>query len=323
MSKVIVVALGGNALLKKGQKGTIYEQFDNTRKSCVELVKIIKAGHRLVITHGNGPQVGAVMLQNEAAAHVSPPMPLGICVTETQGFIGYMIQQCMSNAMEKNGINAPIVTLITQTLVEDADPSFMNPTKPIGPFYSEYKARKLMEIRRMMGVTGFVMKDDSGRGWRRVVASPDPKSIIEKDIIRKMADDGIIVIAVGGGGSAVARTSVQDPKGPLDGREVVVDKDLASSVLAREINADEFVILTDVEKVAINFGKPNQRFIDKMSAAEARKYLAEGQFGEGSMAPKVEAAVRFVESGKPRAIIASLEKAMQALEGKAGTVILP
>ncbi|PKK81383.1 MAG: carbamate kinase, partial [Thermoplasmata archaeon HGW-Thermoplasmata-2] len=248
---------------------------------------------------------------------------LGICVTETQGFIGYMIQQCMSNAMEKNGINAPIVTLITQTLVEDADPSFMNPTKPIGPFYSEYKARKLMEIRRMMGVTGFVMKDDSGRGWRRVVASPDPKSIIEKDIIRKMADDGIIVIAVGGGGSAVARTSVQDPKGPLDGREVVVDKDLASSVLAREINADEFLILTDVEKVAINFGKPNQRFIDKMSAAEARKYLAEGQFGEGSMAPKVEAAVRFVESGKPRAIIASLEKAMQALDGKAGTVIIP
>jgi carbamate kinase len=323
MSKMVVVALGGNALLRKGQKGTIYEQFDNTRKSCVELVKLVKEGYKLVITHGNGPQVGAVMMQNEAAAHVSPPMPLGICVTETQGFIGYMIQQCMSNMMEKNGMRVPIITLITQTLVDDKDTSFTNPTKPIGPFYSEYKAKKLMEIRKAMGVTDFVMKDDSGKGWRRVVPSPDPKSIIEKDIVRKVADLGIIPVCIGGGGSAVARTNAEDKKGPLDGREVVIDKDLASSVLAREIGADEFVILTDVEKVAINFGKPNQQFLDTMTVAEARKYIAEEQFGKGSMAPKVEAAVRFVESGKPRAIIASLEKAAQALDGKAGTVIVP
>ncbi|MDD5503631.1 MAG: carbamate kinase [Candidatus Thermoplasmatota archaeon] len=323
MSKTVVVALGGNALLKKGEKGTVYEQFENTRKSCVQLVKIVQAGHKLVLTHGNGPQVGAIMLQNEASAHVSPPMPLGICVTESQGFIGYMVQQCMSNAMEKMNMRVPVVTLITQTLVDDNDPSFANPTKPIGQFYTEEKAKELMKIREDLGVKDFVMKEDSGRGWRRVVASPDPKSIIEHKIIRKLADDGIIPVCVGGGGSAVARTSIEDRKGPLDGREVVIDKDLASSVLAREINADEFVILTDVEKVAINFGKPNQQFLDKMTVAEARKYLAEGQFGKGSMAPKVEAAVRFVESGKPRAIIASLEKAMQALDGKAGTVIVP
>lgn len=320
---VAVVALGGNALLKKGQKGTIYEQFENTRRTCKELLKLIKAGYRLVISHGNGPQVGAILLQNENAAHLTPPMPLGICVTETQGFIGYMIQQCLSNIMEKNGIHIPVVTLITQTLVDDSDTSFKNPVKPIGPFYSEYKARKLMEIRKIMGVTDFIMKEDSGRGWRRVVPSPEPKSIVEKDIVKKLVDQGVIVICAGGGGSAVARISMYDPKGPLDGREAVIDKDLASSVLAMEIDADEFLILTDIEKVAINFGKPNQIFLDRMAVPEARKYLAEGHFGEGSMAPKVEACIRFVESGKSRAIITSMDKAMEALEGKAGTVIVP
>jgi len=309
MRKRAVVALGGNALIKEGQEGTIYEQFANTREVSKSIVKMIKNGWDVVITHGNGPQVGAILLQNDLAKDVTPPMPLGICVAESEGLIGYMIQQCLSNALKKVNVEKSVVTLITQVLVDEDDPSFSNPTKPIGPYYNEEEALDILK-------EGYQMTRQP-EGWRIVVPSPDPKSIVEGDIIKKMLDDDIVVIASGGGGMPVIE---KEDRG-LDGLEAVIDKDLASERLAEAIGADLLLILTDVEKVYLDYKTPKEKALDTISLKELKKYYEEGYFPPGSMGPKILAAIRFLEYGGKKVIISNVEKGWEALQEKTGTHI--
>jgi carbamate kinase len=310
--KTIVVALGGNAIIEEGTEGTIGQQFANTRKSLSAIVGMIREGHKVVLTHGNGPQAGVHLIRNEAASSQVPPSPLGVIVADTQGSMGYMIAQCLSNALIREGVTKQVVTVITQVEVDPADPSMLNPTKYVGPFYKAVQIEKLRE-------RGWLIKEDPGRGYRRVVPSPMPLDVIEKDIIRDLIDDGKIVIAVGGGGVPVKRGE----DGILEGVDAVIDKDRASALLANLIAADELIILTGVERVAINFKKPDQKFLDKMTVAECEKYLAEGQFPKGSMGPKIEAACDFVKRGGAKVIITTMENATLAVDGKAGTVIIP
>ncbi|HDD57388.1 MAG TPA: carbamate kinase [Thermoplasmatales archaeon] len=309
MTKRAVIALGGNALIKPGQKGTIYEQFANTRETVKSIVKIIKDGWDVVLTHGNGPQVGAILLQNQAGRDLVPPMPLGICVAESQGLIGYMIQQCLSNALRKEGINKDVVTIVTQVLVDDKDPAFENPTKPIGPYFNEDQALKLLK-------DGYQMTKQKN-GWRIVVPSPDPKAIIEANIIKTLLDDGIIVIAAGGGGMPV----VERKGWGLDGREAVVDKDLSAERLAEAIGADVLLILTDVPYVYLNYGSEDQEPLRQVNLEEIKKFYEDGHFPAGSMGPKILAAIRFLENGGERAIIADIDHAWEALKGETGTHI--
>jgi len=309
MRKKAVIALGGNALIKKGQEGTIYEQFANTRQICQSLVKIIQEGYNVVITHGNGPQVGAILLQNDFARDITPPMPLGICVAESEGLIGYMVQQTLSNALKKAEINKSVVAIITQVLVDEADPSFKNPTKPIGPIYDEDELEEIKE-------EGYKVKKQKD-GWQIVVPSPDPKKIVEGDIIKQMLDDGIIVIASGGGGMPV----IEKEGWGLDGLEAVIDKDLSSERLAEQINADLLMILTNVEKVYINYNTVNQKAINKISLNELEEYYNKNHFPPGSMGPKILAAIRFLKSGGKKVIISHIEKAYDAFLGKTGTHI--
>ncbi len=310
MGKKAVIALGGNALIKEGQKGTIYEQFANTREISKSIVKIIKDGWDVVITHGNGPQVGAILLQNDIAKDVLSPMPLGICVAESQGLIGYMIQQCLLNAFNKADIRKPVVTLITQVLVDKDDPSFSDPTKPIGPHYNEKDAMNLLKKGYQL-----IRQPD---GWRIVVPSPDPKSIVEGDIIKKMLDEGIIVIASGGGGMPV----VEKENWGLDGLEAVIDKDLAAERLAEVIDAELLLILTDVDNVYLYYNTPKQKTLNKVSLEDIKKYYKDGSFPVGSMGPKILAAIRFLEYGGKKAIISNVEKGWEALQGETGTHIL-
>ena len=309
MDKKVIVALGGNALIKRGQEGTIYEQFANTREISKHIVKMIKDGWNVVVTHGNGPQVGAILLQNDLARDITPSMPLGICVAESEGLIGYMIQQCLSNALKEANVDKPVVALITQVLVDEEDPSFKNPTKPIGPYYGEEEVQELVD-------EGYKIKKAKD-GWRIVVPSPDPKSIVEGEIIKKLLDDGILVIASGGGGMPV----IEKEGWGLDGIEAVIDKDLASERLAEAVDAELFVILTNVEKVYINFNKKNQKALEKVTLDEIKKHYDAGEFPSGSMGPKVLAAIRFLESGGKKVIISSVEKGYGALNGKTGTHI--
>ena len=304
-----MIALGGNALIKPGQKGTIYEQFANTRETVKSIVKIIKDGWDVVLTHGNGPQVGAILLQNQAGRDLVPPMPLGICVAESQGLIGYMIQQCLSNALRKEGIKKDVVTIITQVLVDDNDPAFENPTKPIGPYFDEKQALKLLK-------DGYQMTKQKN-GWRIVVPSPDPKAIVEADVIKNLLDSGVIVITAGGGGMPV----VERKGWGLDGREAVVDKDLSAERLAEDIGANVLLILTDVPYVYLNYGSEKQRALKEVKLEEMRKYYEDGHFPAGSMGPKVLAAIRFLENGGERAIIADIDHAWEALKGETGTHI--
>ena len=271
------------------------------------IVKIIKEGWDIVITHGNGPQVGAILLQNDLARDITPPMPLGICVAESEGLIGYMIQQCLSNALKTEKINKPVVTLITQVLVDINDPSFKNPSKPIGPFYDEEEVKEIKE-------EGYQVKKYS-EGWRIVVPSPDPKSIVEGDIINKMLDDDVIIIASGGGGMPV----IEKEGWGLDGLEAVIDKDLASERLAEAINAELLLILTDVDKVYINYGTSNQKALNKVTLNELKKYYNEGHFPPGEMGPKILAAIRFLEAGGKKSIISDVENGWEAFNGKTGT----
>jgi carbamate kinase len=310
--KTIVVALGGNAIIEEGTEGTITQQFANTRKSLTAIVGMIRDGHKIVLTHGNGPQAGVHLIRNEAASGQVPPSPLGVIVADTQGSMGYMIAQCLSNALVRQGVNKDVVTVVTQVEVDPADPSMDNPTKYVGPFYKAEQVEKLRE-------RGWAIKEDPGRGYRRVVPSPMPLDVIEKGIIKDLIDDGKIVIAAGGGGIPVRR----EPDGTLEGVDAVIDKDRASALLANLIAADELIILTGVEKVAINYRKPGERFLDRMSVAECERYLAEGQFPKGSMGPKIEAACDFIRRGGLRVIITSMENATRAVEGQAGTVITP
>lgn len=309
--KTIVVALGGNAIIEEGTEGTIEQQFANTRKSLAAIVDMAREGHKLVLTHGNGPQAGVHLIRNEAASAQVPPSPLGVIVADTQGSMGYMIAQSLANALSKAGITRPVVSLITQVVVDPADPSMVNPTKYVGPFYRAEQVEQLRE-------RGWLIKEDPGRGFRRVVPSPLPLDIIEKDVIRELLDSGKIVIAAGGGGVPVRWES----DGSLEGVDAVIDKDRASALLASLVGADELIILTGVERVAIDFKKPSQRFLDSMTLAECEGYLAQGQFPKGSMGPKIEAACDFVRKGG-KVVITSLDRAVDALHGKAGTSILP
>jgi carbamate kinase len=296
MKKLAVVAFGGNALLRVGQKGTISEQEKNVYDTCSSVFELINNDYNIVIAHGNGPQVGNILLQTDAGAKMYgiPDLPLDICGAYSQGFIGYMIEQQLRNVLEEKGYQKDVITLITQVLVDKDDPAFSNPTKPIGPYYSKEEADKIT------AETGSVFREDpKGNGWRKVVASPQPKVIGNQKSIEKLARDGQIVIAVGGGGIPVFY------KRPnfLEGIDAVIDKDLASALLAAQIKADAFYILTDIPKVCINYRKPDEKQLDVITVAEAYKYLAEGQFAEGSMAPKIRAAIQFVENGGKETII--------------------
>lgn len=292
MKKLAVVALGGNALLQSNQKGTIDEQETNAFETSESLFKLMKRDYNLVITHGNGPQVGNIMLANSAGFknYGVPEMPLDICVAYSQGFIGYIIEQQLKNVLAANDMDRDIITIATQVLVNKDDPAFQNPTKPVGPYYT------LEESQKMAQETGAKFAEDPrGRGWRKVVASPKPMVIINKKTIEKIAREGHIVIAVGGGGIPVFYVSPNK----LQGIDAVIDKDLASALLASQINADKLFILTDVPKVCLNYNTPQEKSLDRLTVADARKYLKEGQFAEGSMGPKIRAAIHFVEhSGK-------------------------
>jgi len=310
LGKRIVVALGGNAIKRPEDRGTIQEQLDAVSRTCDELVKMIRDGHRIIITHGNGPQVGALLIQNEEAREKVPQMPLDVCGAESQAFIGYMIQQTLRNKLKRIGISRDIVTVITQVKVNPDDQAFENPTKPVGPFYTEEQAEKLRREK------GYVIRKIQKDRYRRVVPSPEPKGIVEIKPIQKMVDDGVIVIASGGGGVPVVERD-----GTLHGVEAVIDKDLAAEILAREIKAEIMLFLTNVPGVAINYGKQNQRFLDRMTLEEARRYLKEGEFPPGTMGPKIEASIRFLEHGGEKAVVSSLEDAFEALNGRAGTAI--
>jgi len=316
----ILVALGGNAVKQAHEKGTYEEQFKNVRIACKHLLELVKRGHQLVITHGNGPQAGALLIQQETGISMGiPPQPLDIVNAMTQGQIGYMIQQTLTNYFIKEGINIPVVTVATQVLVDKNDPDFKDPSKPVGPFYTKEEAEKVKKPNWIIKK----VKPGEGKVYRRVVPSPDPIRIVDAEAIKRMVDAGIIVIASGGGGIPV----IQREDGTYEGIEAVIDKDKAGERLAEVINPDIFLILTDVEKAYLNYGKPNQRPIDKMTLEEAKKYLEEGHFLAGSMGPKVLACIRFLEWGlkrgeKKRAIITALDKAVDAVEGRTGTHIV-
>lgn len=306
----VVIALGGNALQSKDSDGTAASQLTVVKDTVEILAELSAAGYEMAVVHGNGPQVGRILLSSETAKDVVPPMPLEVCGAMSQGYIGYHIQQAFGHELAKHGIDAPVVTLATQTIVDAADPSFENPTKPIGPFYNEAEARQLEAER------GYVMREDAARGgWRRVVASPKPVKIVEEKAIELLWPDAIVV-CVGGGGIPV----VQNADGSLEGVAAVIDKDFGAELLAENVGADTLLILTEVEKVAVNFGTPDQVDLDHLSLEEAARYCAEGQFGSGSMQPKVEACMKFVRANpSKRAIITSLAKAREALAGETGT----
>jgi carbamate kinase len=310
--KLVVIALGGNALLQRTQKGTFDDQYGNVEKTATKIADLIERGYRIVLTHGNGPQVGATLLRHDAAKGTVPPFPLDACGAETQGFIGYMIQQALRNELKSRGIEKYVVTVVTRVIVDKYDPAFQHPTKPVGPFYSKEEADRLSQL--MPGVT---IKEDAGRGYRRVVPSPDPKIIAERFAIRTLVDAGFVVVSTGGGGIPIVEEGSH-----ASGVEAVIDKDLAGQRLATLIGADVFVILTDVDGAYLNFGTPKQELIREVTTGKLQNYLSEGQFKEGSMAPKVLAAIRFVEAGGDRAIIAELGKLTEALEGKSGTHVV-
>ncbi len=307
----IMVALGGNAILKHTEQGTATDQLRNVRLTSKMLVELILDGYQLAITHGNGPQVGDILLKNELAKSSLPPMPLDICSSESQGMIGYMLQQSMYSELHLAGLDSSIATIVTQTVVNSDDPAFTHPSKPVGPFYTAMEASKLRNEK------GWTVIDDSGRGFRRVVPSPQPVQILEETAIKTLFDEGIMVVASGGGGVPV----VIEEDGSVRGVEGVIDKDRAAVLLAQIISADILLILTDVKNVYVDYNRPNQTPLHNISVEEAKKLAADGQFAEGSMAPKVESAIRFVEEGGKKAIITSIDNARQSLDGKCGTVI--
>ncbi|MCI9476934.1 carbamate kinase [Anaerovoracaceae bacterium 41-7] len=311
MAEKIVIALGGNALQSGKSEATAEAQLEVVKKTCEYIADISCKGYEIGLVHGNGPQVGRILLASETAKDVTPAMPFDVCGAMSQGYIGYHLQQALKYALSKKGRNLPVLTVATQMVVEKSDKAFQNPTKPIGPFYSEAEA-KALETEK-----GYTMKEDAGRGFRRVVASPLPRKIVEIDAVKKLWDTSI-VISCGGGGIPV----VENADGSMEGVAAVIDKDFAAELLAEQVEADVLMILTEVEKVAINFNKPDQKNLDNLNLEDAVKYIEEGQFAPGSMLPKVEAAMKFVRAyPNKKAIITSLDKAIDALEGKTGTVI--
>ena len=309
----IVVALGGNALSRDG-KATAKDQLEVANQTAKELAKLVAAGHQLVIVHGNGPQIGNIILHEEAInTEKTPTMPIDVAGAMSQGQIGYWLQNAMRNQLESEGIKKPIASIVTQVLVSKDDPAFKNPSKPIGPFYTEEEAKKLSKERH------FTVKEDAGRGWRKVVPSPMPLSIIESELVEIALGNGAIIVAGGGGGIPV----YYDEYGRLVGLEAVIDKDFAAEKLAETIDADVLLILTAVEHVKINFKKENEEDLKILTADEAFKYIAMGEFAAGSMLPKIEAGISFVSSGKNRTcIITNPENAINAINGKTGTKII-
>lgn len=310
--KVAVVAVGGNALIVDKNKKTISDQFKAVKETMGHIAAMVEDGWDVVITHGNGPQVGFILRRSELSLHELHPVPLDYCGADTQGAIGYMAQKALRNEFKKRGIDKIAVTVVTQVEVSADDPAFQNPAKPVGSFLDEETAKE-----RMAEGQDFV--EDAGRGWRRVVPSPLPKSIVEVDAIKKLIESGFSVIAVGGGGIPV----IEKENGDLRGIEAVIDKDFASGLLANLISADLLIISTAVEKVAINFNKPNEEWIDEMTIAEAEKYIKEGHFAPGSMLPKIQAIVKFLKEGGKKALVTDPPNIQRALRGETGTWIVP
>ncbi len=309
MKDLLVVALGGNAIKSAKEKGTNEEQFVNVNKTTQHLAQLVKRGYRLVITHGNGPQVGNLLIQHDSAKDLVPALPMDVCGSQTQGQIGYMIQQTLRNHFAKMKFRKSVATVVTQVEVDLKDSAFQNPSKPVGPFYDK-KGGEVLKKK------GFAVVEDSGRGYRRVVPSPLPKHIVEIDAVRSLLKNGTIVIASGGGGIPVIKKYNK-----FQGVEAVIDKDFAGELLAEEVKADRFIILTDVEQVAIYFNTPKQKNLSKMTVAEAEQYYIEGHFAPGSMGPKVLAAIKFVKAGGKQSLITHPFRILEALKGKAGTSI--
>ena len=310
---VAVVAVGGNSLIKDENHKSVPDQFEAGYESMSHIAKMIEEGWDVVISHGNGPQVGFILRRSELSQHELHEVPLDYCGADTQGAIGYMFVQALHNIFLKSKLDKNAVAVVTQTIVDRNDKAFQNPTKPIGSFMTEASAKERAEKDK------WTVVEDAGRGWRRVVASPIPKRIVEAEAIQNLIKAGFVVVAVGGGGIPV----VEQENGDLVGVEAVIDKDFGSSVLANMINADLFVISTAVEKVAINFNKPDQKWLDKMTVAEAKEYMAAGHFAKGSMLPKIQAILNFLENGGKQALITNPENISRALKGETGTWIVP
>lgn len=308
----ILLAIGGNSLIRSGEKGTVREQRANANRTAAEIVGLIRAGHRLVVTHGNGPQVGASLLRSERAASQVPGHPLDVCDASTQGEIGYLLQQALVNQLELAGLHVPVVTVLTQSIVLADDPAMSHPSKPIGPFYSRAEAE---DRRRQLG---WEIVEDAARGYRRIVPSPDPIEIVELDVIRDLVEHGVLVIACGGGGIPVIRC----PEG-MQGIEAVIDKDRASALLAAQLGVDLFVISTDTDFVYLDYKKPGQHALTSITASELEAHAREGHFPAGNMGPKVESVLRFLHGGGKEAIITSCENLGEAVAGRAGTHVLP
>lgn len=311
--RVAVVAIGGNSLIKDKAHKTVPDQYEATRETCVHIAGMIEHGWDVAIGHGNGPQVGFILRRSELARHELHEVPLDFCGADTQGAIGYMLQQNLYNEFRRRGIHKQAATVVTQVLVDKDDPAFQNPSKPIGSFMGEAEANRRTEAE------GWNVVEDAGRGWRRVVPSPLPRRVIERDAVKELLDAGFVVITVGGGGIPV----VEDKDGKLVGTAAVIDKDYASSLLAQSIGADLLLISTAVEKVSLNFGQPDQIDLDQMTVAEAKRYMADGHFAPGSMLPKIQAIIWFLEGGGKEAIITNPENIERALAGETGTRIVP
>ena len=309
---LIVLAIGGNSLIRDEAHRTVADQWALTRDTCHHVAHIIEAGHNVVVTHGNGPQVGFILRRSELARQELHEVPLDSCDADTQGAIGYMIQQSLANEFRRRGMQRMAVTVVTQVEVAADSPAFAHPSKPVGSFMDEVTARD------RAARYGWPIAEEIGHGWRRVVPSPEPFAIVELDAIRHLVEDGFVVTAVGGGGIPVTR----DAAGDLHGVEAVIDKDLASALLARLLGADLFVISTNVQKVCLNFGRPGERTLDRVTVDEAKRYLADGHFGAGSMAPKIQGIIRFLEAGGQRAIVTCPQDLEDAVAGDAGTVFV-
>ena len=311
MRKLMVVALGGNALFPEVGEGTVEEQEEIARSTCRSLFPLLAEGHRIVITHGNGPQVGRVLLRNELLKDQIPPAPLDVCVGSTEGTMGYILQQALLNELRRYGLERYVVTMITQVIVDRDDPAFQNPSKPIGPFFEKERAEVLRRER------GWAMMEDAGRGYRRVVPSPRPEKIVQTKMIRRLATVGHVVVALGGGGIPIRKSETGD----YEGVEAVVDKDLASALLAVEIKADVLLMLTKVPNAALHYGQPNETPLGEVTPKELRRHVRQGHFAPGSMLPKVEAALEYLSGRRGLAIITRVEDMMTALAGKAGTLV--
>ena len=311
--KTLVIAIGGNSLIKDARHHSVQDQYAAVVETVRHITDLLEQHYRIVITHGNGPQVGFILLRSEHSRGLVHRVPLDSIVADTQGALGYQLQQALENEFRRRRLEKSVATIVTQTLVDGADPAFANPTKPIGGFYTPEQAGERMKAEH------WTMVEDAGRGWRRVVASPRPKRVIEAEVVRHLAKDGYVVVAAGGGGIPV----VADEDRILTGVPAVIDKDLASAVLANQIRADLLVISTSVPKVCLNFGKPDQQELDTLTVSRAKEFLAAGQFAPGSMLPKVEACVQFLEGGGREAVITSADNLSLALEGGSGTHFIP